>query len=107
MPEGCRQAVPDAERCPADQNVVVGAGANLSRTFINPRQHVVIVVVCHEGTNTLAASGVTLGTNSANSLSSPPAGLTEAQLCGLGGARFGGLPHGNQAVTVNVGSAAH
>jgi hypothetical protein len=91
----------------ADQNVVVGAGANLSLTFTNPRQHVVIVVVCHEGTNTLAASGVTLGTSSANSLSSPPSGLTEAQLCALGGARFGGLPHGNQGVTVNVGSAAH
>jgi len=65
------------------------------------------VLVCHEGTNTLAASQVTLGATSANSLSSPPAGLTEAQLCALGGARFGGLPHGNQAVTVNVGSAAH
>jgi hypothetical protein len=91
----------------ADQNVVVGAGANISLTFVNPRQHVVIVLVCHEGTNTLAASQVTRGATSVNSLSSPPSGLTEAQLCALGGARFGGLAHGNQALTVNVGSAAH
>jgi len=37
----------------------------------------------------------------------PPEGITEAQLCGLGGARFENLPHGEKNLTVNVGSNAH
>jgi hypothetical protein len=57
---------------------------------------VVTVLVCHEGTNTLAASDVTNGGDSGTTLASPPAGLTEAQLCGLGGARFEDLPHGDK-----------
>jgi len=98
--------VPDHDLA-ADQNVIVGAGATLNLTFVNPRQHVVIVLVCHQGTNTLAASQVTNGTSQATSLSSPPSGLTEAQLCALGGARFGNKPHGPKDLTVDVGSAAH
>jgi hypothetical protein len=91
-----------------DQNIVVGAGQTVGPlTFVNPRLHVVIVLVCHEGTNTLAPSLVTNGSSSATSLGTPPAGITEAQLCALGGARFDDKPHGEKALTVDVGSAAH
>jgi hypothetical protein len=62
----------------------------------------VIVIVCHEGTNTLAASDVTDGTTSPTTLSSS---ALEAQLCALDG--FTGKPHGNLGVTVDVGSDAH
>jgi hypothetical protein len=74
---------------------------------VNPREHVVIVLVCHEGTNTLAASDVVNGGDSGTTLASPPAGLTEAQLCGLGGARFEDQPHGDKTLVVDVGSDAH
>jgi hypothetical protein len=71
----------------------------------NPRTHKVVVVVCHEGTNTLAASQVTLGESQLTTVSTAPAGTTEAALCGMAG--LSGLGHGNQSPTVNVGSAAH
>jgi Prealbumin-like fold domain len=93
-----------------DQNVIIGAGTTLSLTFVNPRLHTVIVLVCHEGTNTLAASDVVNGSSSATSLAEGatlPDGVSEADLCGLGGARFAGKPHGTKSLTVDVGSDAH
>ena len=99
--------VPNHDTAP-DQNITVGAGQSVGPlTFINPRQHVVIVLVCHEGTDTLAPSDVTNGGDSGTTLATPPAGLTEAQLCGLGGGRFEHLPHGNKTLVVDVGSDAH
>jgi hypothetical protein len=91
----------------ADQNVVVGAGATVSLTFVDPRQHTIIVLVCHAGTDTLAPSQVVNGDSSASSLASPPEGITEAQLCALGGARFEGKQHGPKSLSVDVGSNAH
>ena len=73
----------------------------------NPREHKVIVIVCHTGTNTLAASDVTDGTTPTTSLSSAPTGMSESDLCSLGGATYAGLSHGNKSLTVNVGSDAH
>jgi hypothetical protein len=99
--------IPNHDTAP-DQSITVGAGQTVGPlTFVNPREHVVIVLVCHEGTNTLAASDVTNGGDSGTTLASPPAGLTEAQLCGLGGARFEDLPHGDKTLVVDVGSDAH
>jgi Prealbumin-like fold domain len=99
--------VPNHQTAP-DQNIVVGAGQTVGPlTFVDPRLHVVIVLVCHEGTNTLAPSLVTNGASSATSLGSPPAGISEAQLCALGGARFDDKPHGEKDLIVDVGSAAH
>ena len=91
-----------------DQNITVGAGQTVGPlNFVDPRQHVVIVLVCHEGTNTLARSSVMISTSTATSLAAPPAGITKAQLCALGGARFEDKQHGNKLLTVNVGSASH
>jgi hypothetical protein len=93
---------------PADQHVVLAAGAAIGLTFVDPQEHVVIVLVCEQGTNTLAASAVTDGAKTAISLDG--LGLTADQqsaLCALGGARFEGKPHGKATVTVDVGSGAH
>jgi len=82
----------------APQKVNVGLGSSPNSgdtdnlTFVNDRLHRVIVLVCHEGTNTLAASAVTRGATTKNSLA--PGSLTgaeQAALCGLGGATFGGI----------------
>jgi hypothetical protein len=79
-----------------------GQGQTISLTFTNPRLHKIIVIVCHQGTNTLVGSSVDLnGGTPLTSLSSAPTGLTQAQLCGLDGARFGGLGHGG-GKTLNV-----
>jgi hypothetical protein len=114
VPLGQYWVVEDSTTVPAgytgagDQHVnLTSASTPLSLTFTNPRQHRVIVIVCHEGTNTLAASNVTNGSGSATSLATAPAGLTEAQLCGLGGASFGGLDHTTKELSVEVGSASH
>lgn len=76
----------------------------------NPRTHRVIMLVCHEGTDTLYGVTVTDGTTPKSSISSVPSGLatkgvTEAELCGLGGASYGGLGHGNKSLTAQI--AAH
>jgi hypothetical protein len=87
--------------------ITVQAGKTTVCTFTNTRLHKVIVIVCHEDTNTLIQSSVELvGGATKNSLSSSST-PTESQLCNLGGATFGGLGHGNQDLKVNVGSGSH
>ncbi len=76
-------------------------GQTINLTFSDPRQHKVIVIVCHEGTNTLDSSPVTIGGTTKSSLSSAGS-FTEAQLCGLGGATFGGRGHGTTSASVDV-----
>ena len=86
----------------------VSAGTTVSVTRVNPRKHKVIVLVCHEGTNTLLQSQVVRGTSPNTeqlaSLASVPQGLsvTQQELCGLPGASFGNLDHGTQNLTVNI-----
>jgi len=98
--------VPGYDLAP-DQHAVVGAGTTVSLTFVDPRQHKVIVIVCHQGTNTLAASDVTDGATSLTTLdaSDPGASDLEAELCALDG--FTGKPHGPLGLDVDVGSGAH
>jgi hypothetical protein len=83
------------------QNVAIGLGSTpgqgktVNLTFTDPRQHKIIVITCHEGTNTLVGSSVSLnGGTAKTSITTVPSGVTEAQLCNLGGASFGGLDHG-------------
>lgn len=87
----------------APQQAVVGAGGTVALTFVNPRDFKVIVLVCSEATNSLYPSQVTLdGSAAKTSLGAPPAGVTAAQLCGLGGAAFDDQSYGshNAAVTI-------
>jgi hypothetical protein len=106
--------------------VTVGGTVDLTTTpFVNPRQHKVIVVVCHQGTDSLYASDVTVGATTRKSIATVPAalsakGVTAADLCAaqtgdpaanaLGlesatSAAFGGLGHGT--VTPSVAVASH
>lgn len=82
----------------------VGQTINLP-TFANPQTHKVIVIVCHEGNATLAASDVSKGGGSLTTIGSAPAFATQAELCSLDG--FTGKPHGDKSLTVDVGSDAH
>jgi hypothetical protein len=79
-----------------------GEGDTVELTFTDPRAHKVIVLTCHEGTDTLLSSEVTIGGVTKSTLAAPPAGMTEAQLCSLGGAAFGGKPHGPLSAAVNI-----
>ena len=107
-----------ADAAPASQTATVSTVADCSGvddettpdlTFENEQLHVVIVIVCHQADDTLARSDVSDGTTSTASLSAPPAGITEAQLCALGGARYEDLEHGTVPLdlSVDVGSDAH
>ncbi|MEX2555595.1 MAG: prealbumin-like fold domain-containing protein [Actinomycetota bacterium] len=80
-----------------------------STPFVNPRLHKVIVLVCHQGTNTLTSvtvseegtsrTGTSIGTN--------PAGIS-GNLCTIGGASFDGYTHANDpSFTADIGSATH
>lgn len=92
----------------ADQaTAITGGGQTVSLTFVDPRLHRVIVLTCHDGTNTLLGSSVTLGGATRSSISAVPSslaakGVTEADLCGLGGAQFGGLGHGTFGASVAI-----
>jgi hypothetical protein len=78
-------------------------------TMSNEQLHKVIVIVCHQKDATLAPSDVYEGSNTSPSFTSAGSGdlgtLDEGDLCGLPG--VGDKEHGNQALTVDVGSDAH
>jgi hypothetical protein len=82
----------------ADKAITVGIGSAAHQgdtvpvSFTDPRQHRVVVLVCHEGTDTLYSRDVTVGGVTKQSRSG--AGLTDAQqkaLCDAGGASFGNI----------------
>jgi hypothetical protein len=85
-----------------------GTGQTIDLDFVDPRLHKVIVITCHEGTNDLVASDVDKTTAPTGSLTTLdegatlPDGVSEADLCSLGG--FGGLEHGDVDLSVDVGS---
>jgi hypothetical protein len=88
--------VPGYDMAP-DQALELTAAATVTLNFRNPRPHRVIVIVCHEGTNTLAQSNVTRNdADPKTTIGSVPSalddkGVTEADLCGIGGASYGGI----------------
>jgi len=82
----------------------VSGGDTETLTFTDNRQHKIIVIVCHEGTNTLDSSSVTMDGSTKSSIGTAPSGITQAQLCGLGGASYGGIsghPTKSLSVTPN------
>jgi hypothetical protein len=97
----------------APQHVTIGLGSapgqgqTVSLTFTDPRQHKVIVITCHQGTDTLIGSSVSLNGGAAKTtITAPPAGITQAQLCNLGGASFDGLSHGGgKSLSVTIPSS--
>jgi len=76
--------------------------------LVNEQEHTIIVLVCHDATDTLAPSDVTIGADTKTSLGAGTLTAAEQKaLCDLAGATFGGLGHGDTDVTVDVGSGAH
>jgi hypothetical protein len=86
----------------ADQNVILTAGQTVNLTFTNPRLFKVIVLVCQQSNNSLYSSTVTVDGENKASLGAAPGGLTEAQLCGLGGASYPDKLKGNHPANVNI-----
>ena len=82
-----------------------GEGATVNLTFVDPRLHKIIVIVCHEGTDTLAPSDVSNDGDSLTTIGTPPGGVSESDLCSMDG--FGGKDHASEAISVDVGSDAH
>jgi uncharacterized surface anchored protein len=97
----------------ADQAITVGLGSAAHQgdtvpvSFVDERQHRVVVLVCHEGTDTLFSRDVTVGTETKQSLA--PGALSGAQqkaLCDTGGASFGNISgHGSVTAEVDLGPA--
>jgi hypothetical protein len=75
-------------------------------TFVNPALFKVIVLTCNTTTEELVDSTVDLDPGTAGgqkeTLTSPPAGLTDAQLCALGGASYDELTRGNYDLQVEL-----
>ncbi|MEY2515293.1 MAG: hypothetical protein QOJ89_2651 [bacterium] len=90
-----------------DQTVVVGLGPAAgqgdvdTKTFVDPRKHKVIVIVCHEGSNTLTATDVTIGTMTKQSISTGLTTTEQAALCATGGASFGSIS-GHPTITPSI-----
>jgi hypothetical protein len=53
----------------------------------------------------LVGSSVTLNASTKTTITTPPAGITQAQLCALGGASYGGLGHGTYNPSVVIPSS--
>lgn len=81
----------------------LAAGDNPDLAFENQQLHKVIVIVCHQADETLAESAVTNGDATLQTL--PEGHDLEETLCALDG--FDDKPHGEKALTVDVGSNAH
>ena len=93
------------------QSVTITSGTTAQASATNPRTHRVIVVVCHEATESLFPTSVE-GPSTKQSIASVPAGLaakgvTQADLCGMGGASFGGLGHVDVPMTAKISSSGH
>jgi hypothetical protein len=85
---------------------VVAGGDTKTITFTNPRKHRVIVIVCHQGTNTLIGANVTFAPGTANERTrttlSSSTSPTAATLCNLGGATFSVPAHGLRNFNVDI-----
>jgi uncharacterized surface anchored protein len=104
---------PAGHQTAPSQDVTIGLGSapatgdTESLSFVDPRSHKVIVITCEQGTNTLDGSSVSFdgGATTQQTLDhgvSLPGGMSEAQLCSLGGATKSDLPEGKLSPDVQV-----
>jgi hypothetical protein len=86
-----------------DKHVTVTAGHTTSVTLVDPRRFKIVVLVCRESDNTLYPSTVTVDGTDKTSLNTGGGGsVSDADLCGLGGASYGGKHTGNHPGNVNI-----
>lgn len=94
------------------ETVNLGAAGSVTIEFGNAQLYKLIVLTCNQVTNTLVDSTVDLDGNLATttdtkaSLTTPPSGITQAQLCGLGGASYGSLAAGTYTPNVELPDVA-
>lgn len=89
------------------KQVTITSGGLETKVATNPRAHRVVVLVCHEGTNSLLSTNVLNNASNKSSISGVPAHLaaknvTPEDLCNIGGASFGGLGHGDSTSTASI-----
>ncbi len=104
---------PDGYDTADDEAITVGLGSaahegdTVPVSLVDPRQHRVVVLVCHEGTDTLFSRDVTVDGVTKQSLAA--GALTGAQqkaLCDTGGASFGDISgHDNVDALIGLGPA--
>jgi hypothetical protein len=93
--------------CLADGSVSLGLDEHKICTITNTALHKVIVLVCHQGSGTLAPSEVELNGSLVTSIGvgDLPDGVTEADVCGLPDSKsFKDLSHGTHHVDVHIHS---
>jgi hypothetical protein len=78
-----------------------GTAGDVIPTFVNPQLFRIIVITCNDSDDTLVDSTVVIDGVTYQTITTPPAGLTEAQTCGIGGASKGDLP-ANPNVSISV-----
>jgi hypothetical protein len=96
----------------ADQAITVGIGSaahvgdTVPVSFVNVRQHRVVVLVCHEGTDTLFSRDVTINGVPKKSLAAGSlTALQQKALCDTGGASLGDISgHGHVTADVDLGT---
>ena len=105
--------VPDEDYVEAaDKAITIGLGGAPkvgdleSESFVNERKHRVVVVVCHEGTDTLFSRDVTVDGVTKQSLDAGSlTGTQQKALCDTGGASFGRIAgHGKVTPEIDLGA---
>jgi hypothetical protein len=85
-----------------DKHVTVTAGHTTSVTLENPRRCKIVVLVCRESDDKLYPSTVTVDGTDKTSLNTVGGGVTDADLCGLGGASYQGKHVGDHPGNVHI-----
>ena len=105
--------VPDHYDAAAPRSITVGLGTGNSGdvvdvpTFVDHRQHRVVVLACHEGTDTLVSSAVKIGSDTKQSLAAGSLSPTaQKALCDTAGANFGDIS-GHGKITAEVTPPGH
>ena len=78
----------------------------VGESFVDARQHRVVVIVCHEGSDTLFSRDVTVDGETKQSLVQAARwSHRQKQLCDLGGASFGDISgHGPVSADIDLGA---
>jgi hypothetical protein len=108
-------ATPNSHYVKADDQAITvglgnapGVGDTVSKSFVDERKHRVVVVVCHEGSDTLFSRDVTVdGTTKQSIAAGSLSAAAQKALCDTGGASFGDISgHGHVTPDVDLGTVS-